>query len=267
MRLHLTAERPITACSSGQLWCSEHWIGMQDSIFCNGWDCRLALLWMLLVLSETAFSKHELSSRFILEAVLGLDIGGNQISSVYDLARTSGIQDIRWARACWSLIEPLSWVWHSYSISSSSLDGNWFIIYIEIQVLGGPNIQVSENVVKSALEVLWIWAYWRKCGLQVSGICRLSAESLSGGCLWGSLSQAAAWLWSLNNRSYSRILEMQGPNILLSQNPVECCYLSPRAVHIRWTCGGHHSPKNRLSLSVTVIAFKRQPSHTNQAYM
>jgi len=183
MRLHLTAERPIAACSSGQLWCSEHWIGMQDSINCNGWDCRIALLWLLLVLSETDFSKHELSSRFVLEALLRLDIGGNQISCVYDLGRTAGIQDIWCATACWSPIGPFSWVWHSYSISSSSLDGNRFIIHIKIQVFGGPNIQVSENVVKSALEVLWIWAYLRKCIWQVSGICRSSAESLSGGCL------------------------------------------------------------------------------------
>ena len=49
----------------------------------------------------------------------------------------------------------------------------------------------------------------------------------------GSLSQAAAQLWSPNDRSYFRILEIYGPNILLSQNPVKCRYLSPKAGHLR----------------------------------
>jgi len=126
MRHHLTAERRITACSSGQLRFSEHWVGMQDTIWCNSWDCRLALLWQLLVLAETAFSWLELSSRFVLHALFGFDVGGNQILSVYDLSRTSGIQDMWWAGACRSPIEPLSRDWHWDSISSSSLDGNRF---------------------------------------------------------------------------------------------------------------------------------------------
>jgi len=112
MRLQLPAERWIPACSSGQLWCSEHWVSIlvQDSIQCNGWDCRLALLWQLLVHSEIAFSKLELASRFVLHALWGLDIGGYQISSVYDLSRTSGM---RWAGDCRSPIEPLGRDWQS----------------------------------------------------------------------------------------------------------------------------------------------------------
>jgi len=126
MRLHLTAESRIPACSPGPLRCSEHWTGMQDSIQYTGWDCRLALLWQLLVLSETACSKVELSSQFVLQALLGLDIGGNQISSVNDLSPTSGVQDMWWAGACLSPSEQLRRDCHSDSISPSSLDGNGF---------------------------------------------------------------------------------------------------------------------------------------------
>jgi len=122
MRLHLTAERRITACSSSWLRCSEPWIGMQDSTQYTGWDCSLALLWQLLVLSETAFSKLEFSSWYVLQAYLGLDIGRNQISSVFDLSRTLGVQHMWWAGACRSPIEPLSRDCHSDSTSSSSLD-------------------------------------------------------------------------------------------------------------------------------------------------
>jgi len=156
MRFYLTAERPITGWSSGQLRWSEHWIGIQNSIQCNASDCRLALLWQLLVHSETAFSKLELSSQNVLHADLGFDIGGNQISSDYDLSQTSGVHDMQRERACWSLIEPLSRVWLLDSKFSSSLDGNRFIIYIKILVFGGPNIQVRQNVVKYALKLLWI---------------------------------------------------------------------------------------------------------------
>jgi len=56
---------------------------------------------------------------------MGWDGGGNQISTVYDLSRTSGVHDMWWAGACRSPIEPLSGDCHSDSVSSSSLDGNW----------------------------------------------------------------------------------------------------------------------------------------------
>jgi hypothetical protein len=45
---------------------------------------------------------------YILHVLLALDVGGNQILSVNDLSRTSGAQDMRWAGACRSPIEPLS---------------------------------------------------------------------------------------------------------------------------------------------------------------
>jgi len=52
------------------------------------------------------------SSRFVLHALFGLDVGGNQISSVYDLSQTSGNQDMRSAGTYRSLIEQLSRNWH-----------------------------------------------------------------------------------------------------------------------------------------------------------
>jgi hypothetical protein len=36
---------------------------------------------------------------YVLHALLGLDVGGNQILSVYDLSRTLGAQDMRSAGA------------------------------------------------------------------------------------------------------------------------------------------------------------------------
>jgi hypothetical protein len=105
-------------------WCSEHWICIQDSIQYNGWDCWLAWHWELLVLSETACSKPELSWQFVLHTLLGLDVGGNQILSVYHLSRTSDVQEMRCEGACRSPIKALCRDWHSDSISSSSLDGN-----------------------------------------------------------------------------------------------------------------------------------------------
>ena len=56
-------------------------------------------------------------------------------------------------------------------------------IYFKIRVFGSPNIQLSQNVVESALEVLWMLAYARKCGIQVSGSWRSSAGSLCRCCL------------------------------------------------------------------------------------
>jgi hypothetical protein len=61
---------------------------------------------------------------------------------------------MRWAGACRSQIELLSRDWHSDFFSLSYLDGNQFTIYIMIRVFGGPNIQVSQNVVMSTLEAL-----------------------------------------------------------------------------------------------------------------
>jgi len=57
------------------------------------------------------------------------------------------------------------------------------IIYVMIWFSGGPNIQVSQNVVKSTLEVFSIEACSRKCGIPVSRSCRSSAELLSRTCL------------------------------------------------------------------------------------
>jgi hypothetical protein len=53
--------------------------------------------------------------------------------------------------ACLSLIEPLSRDWHSDSLSLQALlmeIGSHKLF--KIQVFGSPNIQVSQNVVKSA---------------------------------------------------------------------------------------------------------------------
>jgi len=50
------------------------------------------------------------------------------------------------------------------------------IIYFKIQVFGGPNTQLSQNVVKSAVEVFWIEACLRKCGIPVSWSCPSSVE-------------------------------------------------------------------------------------------
>jgi len=51
-------------------------------------------------------------------------------------------------------------------------------------------------------------------------------------------------------------------NILLSQHPVKCCYLSPRSMHLWKVCGGHHSPKDWFIQSITVMAFSRRSSYT-----
>jgi len=85
------------------------------------------------------------------------------------------------------------------------------IINFQIRFSGGPNIQVSHNVVKSALEASWIEAYARQSGIQLSRSCRSSAESLSRYSLlrftisscssimepeWHKLSQNAGNVWS-----------------------------------------------------------------------
>jgi len=134
-RLYLTAEWTITACCSGQLRMSEHWLGMQDSVEWNGWDCQFALLWPLLVLSDTVFSYIELPSQFNIHTLLWLDLVGNQILSAYDLLWHSAIHDMWSMGSCRSLIELLSRGLHSDSISSSSLGGNRLIIYIKMLVL------------------------------------------------------------------------------------------------------------------------------------
>jgi len=149
----------------------------------NGYDCRFVLLWQLLILSETAFSLLEPSSGFVLHAHLGLEIGGNQMWSVYDLSRTSGVQHMQWEGACRSPIGPLSWDFHWECISSSSLDGNQFTQSIIRYGFWRPKHTSLSNVVKSALDALWIEAYSRKSGIWVSGCCRSSAESLSRRCL------------------------------------------------------------------------------------
>jgi len=53
------------------------------------------------------------------------------------------------------------------------------IIIFKILFFRGPNIQVSQNVVNSALEASWILAYSRKSGIQVGGSCRSSADLLT----------------------------------------------------------------------------------------
>jgi hypothetical protein len=45
---------------------------------------------------------------YVPHALRGLDVGGNQILSVYDLPQTSGAHDMWWAGACRSPIEPFS---------------------------------------------------------------------------------------------------------------------------------------------------------------
>jgi hypothetical protein len=56
-------------------------------------------------------------------------------------------------------------------------------IYFEMWVFGGPNIKVSQNVVESALEGIWIQSCSRKSNIMVSGACLSSAESLRRCCL------------------------------------------------------------------------------------
>jgi len=69
-------------------------------------------------------------------------------------------------------------------------------IYFNIQLFGCPIIQVDQDVVKSALEPLWIWVCSRKGGIQVSRSCRSSAESLS-----------RSWLLMFTLSSCSLIME------------------------------------------------------------
>jgi hypothetical protein len=102
---------------------------------------------------------------------------------VYDLSPTSGVQERRWGGACRSAIEPLNRDWHPDSISSISLDGNWFIISIKIWVSGGRNIKDSYNVVTSALEALWILSLfeevWYRSEQDLPVICRIAEQKLS----------------------------------------------------------------------------------------
>jgi hypothetical protein len=57
---------------------------------------------------------------------------------------------------------------------------------------------------------------------------------------------------------------MSGPIILLCPNTVLCGYLSPRVVHLWYAYNEDLPPKDWLTLCVTVMAFRRQPSHTDQ---
>jgi len=79
----------------------------------------------------------------------------------------------RWAETGICILHPfeLSW-WKSVHT-----------IHFKIRFFRGPNIQVSQNVVKSTLEAFWIQACSRKCGKLLSMSCRSSAESLSRSCL------------------------------------------------------------------------------------
>jgi hypothetical protein len=61
------------------------------------------------------------------------------------------------------------------------------------------------------------------------------------------------------------ILEMYSPNMVLNQNPAKPGYLSPMAVYLQKAWGGHLPSKDKLSHSIIVMAFKRQPSPTDQA--
>jgi len=147
-------------------------------------DILLMLLWQLLVLSETAISYLELSSWFVRYALLGLNVGRNQISSVYGLSWTYGSQYTGWAGACpvteCTAEQTLPFRLYPFELC-------WWtsvqIIFFKIWFFGSPNIQISQNVVRSAFEALWIEACSRKCGIHVSESCRSSAESLSRICL------------------------------------------------------------------------------------
>jgi len=113
----------------------------------------------------------------ILNGLQGLDAGRNHILSVYDLSQTSGRS---LPGTVWAAEQGLPFRFYLFELSWwKSVD----IIDFEIWFFSSPNILVSQTVVKSALEVVWIEACSRKCGVQVSGSCQSSAESLSRSCL------------------------------------------------------------------------------------
>jgi hypothetical protein len=98
----------------------------------------------------------------------------NEISAVYALSLTlRGSLPV----TDWAAQEKLAL---TICISSSCHDGNLFTrTILRYRFFGGPNIQVSQNTVKSGLGAFWIYACWRKCHRPVSGSCWSSAELLS----------------------------------------------------------------------------------------
>jgi len=54
-----------------------------------------------------------------------------------------------------------------------------------------------------------------------------------------------------------------GPNIPVSQNPVKCVYLLPKAVYLRKVCGGHLPSTDGLTRSMAVMAFLQRPSYND----
>jgi len=156
MRLHLTAERWITACSSGHLRFSEHGIGMQDKIWCNGWDCRLTLLWQWLVLRNCVFLTRAFNT-ICSSYTVGIGHWGKS-----DVDSLGFVKNFRGSRYVVGGSLPVSdWAAEQrLQFGFSLFELSWWksvhTIYLKIWVFGGPNIPVSQNVVNSDWEALWI---------------------------------------------------------------------------------------------------------------
>jgi len=127
--------------------------------------------------------------------------------------------------ACRSLINPLSRDWCCDCITSISLDGNrltWSILsysFLATHTYKLLKIELSLQWKHCDCNSTWGSVVYRWTGV-TGNLHSRRAEAV----LWCSHSETAAWLWSPNDRSYFRILEI-GLKILLSQNPVKCGYL------------------------------------------
>jgi len=155
MRLHLPAERRITACSSSRLRCSQHWISSQDTIYCLRLQARLTFTDTCTLRNCLFFTRAFIT----ISSSCSLGIGRWQKSDIVCSWFATNLRHSRYKvggslpvtdrsaeqRLAFRLyLFELSW-WKSVHT-----------IYFEIRVFGGPNIQVSHNVVKSALDELWI---------------------------------------------------------------------------------------------------------------
>jgi len=182
MRLHLTSERWITACSSNQFRCSKYWIGTQDTIQWLRFQARLTLT-VICTLRICVF----ITRAFItICSSCTLGIGPWQKSNfvcwwfVTKFSRSRYVEGGSLPVIYRTAEQSLAFRFYPFELS-------WWksvqTIYFKIQGFGGPNIQVSQNVVKSASEAFRIEADSRKCGIQLNSSCRSSAESLSRSCL------------------------------------------------------------------------------------
>lgn len=151
---YLKAERSITACTSTKLRCWECSIGMQDSIECNCYDCTFGILWQLLVHSKLCLdnSSFHPNSFFIHSTDWKLV----EIRCCLMMCRELEVFMICGG---WELASQQLRLRVETAIQTLSLRVSWWksvdIIYFKIQFFGSPNIPVSQNAVRSALEALW----------------------------------------------------------------------------------------------------------------